>query len=66
MKTFDEFKDELLKNDSEFAAWYNSDERKRDYEETLANLNRIYSLPKPKHKMHRRNKVLDKLWKSWW
>jgi len=66
MKTFDEYKNELLKNDSAFATWYNSDERKRDYEETLAVINRVGALPKSKHKSHRRNKVLDKLWKSWW
>ena len=66
MKTFDEYKNELLKNDSEFATWYNSDERKRDYEETLTFINRVYALPKPKHKMHRRNKTLERLWKSWW
>ena len=66
MKTFNEYKNELLKHDSEFAEWYNSDERKREHEETLAFINRIYALPKPKHKMHKRNKVLDRLWKSWW
>ena len=66
MKTFDEYKNELLKSDSEFAKWYTGDERKRDFEKTLDALNRIYALPKPKRKMHRRNKVLDKLWKSWW
>jgi len=66
MKTFDEYKNELLKNDSSFATWYNSDERKRDYEETLTVINRVDALPKPKRKSHKRNKVLDKLWKSWW
>lgn len=66
MKTFNDYKNELLATDSEFACWYNSDERKRDYEETMTVINRIYALPKPKHKMHRRNKLLDRLWKSWW
>ena len=66
MKTFDEYKNELLKRDPEFASWYTGDERKREYDETLTFINRIYSLPKPKHKMHRRNKTLDRLWKSWW
>ena len=66
MKTFDEYKNELLKNDSEFAAWYNGDERKREHEATLAFINRIYALPKPKHNIHRRHKVLERLWKSWW
>lgn len=66
MRTWEQYKSNLLKNDSEFATWYNSDERKRDYEETMTFINRIYSLPKPKHKTHRRRKLLDRLWKSWW
>ncbi|MBR1807418.1 MAG: hypothetical protein IJ774_13655 [Selenomonadaceae bacterium] len=66
MKTFEEYKNDLLKNDPEFATWYNSDERKSDYEATLATINRVSAVPKPKHKMHRRNKALEKVWKSWW
>ena len=66
MKTFDEYKSELMKRDPEFASWYNGDERKREHDEALAFINRIDALPKPKHKMHRRNKTLDRLWKSWW